>query len=502
MTRFANLGAALYAATPERTALIDLGGGTGPRSYSFADIERLSSATAHALSRRGLARGERVAILSANRAEFLLAFLGTMRAGFVSVPINHKLPPETVAAVLDDCDARLVFADAERRASLSAGLPVISLEDFDDFLAPVRAMGPFASFAPAPSEPAMFLYTSGSTGRPKGVVLSHRSHLWVLDVRSRAPQLDKRRTLVAAPLYHMNGLAISQLSLASGGMLALLPGFTAQSYVEAASTYRITTLTAVPPMVAMILRESELLARADLSAVTSIRMGSAPVTQALMDRTRAAFPGAAIVLGYGTTEAGPVVFAPPPGGGPMPDTSLGCAHPQVSLRLVRDGVTVADEGVLEMRCPALMEGYHKLPEATARVMTADGFYITGDVFHRDADGVFTFVGRADDMFVSGGENIYPAAVETVLESHPAILEACVVGVPDEIKGEKPVAFVVLRPGATLTEDAARAHVLAHAPAYAHPRRVYFMPALPLAGTNKIDRRALRQLAMQPEGMDR
>jgi acyl-coenzyme A synthetase/AMP-(fatty) acid ligase len=149
-----------------------------------------------------------------------------------------------------------------------------------------------------------------------------------------------------------------------------------------------------------------------------------------------------------------------------------------------------------------MEGYHKLPEATTRVMTVDGFYITGDVFRRDADGVFTFVGRADDMFVSGGENIYPAAVETVLESHSAILEACVVGVPDEIKGEKPVAFVVLRPGATLTEDAARAHVLAHAPAYAHPRRVYFMPALPLASTNKIDRRALRQLAMQPEVMDR
>ncbi len=497
MTSLTNLGAALYSVRPERTALVDLGGGTGPRTYSFAQIERLSGAVAHVLSRRGLTRGDRVAILSANRAEFLLAFLGTMRAGFVSVPINHKLPPETVATVLEDCDARLVFADAPRRASVPAGLPVIGMEDFDDFVTPGVSMGNFAAVGPALSEPAMFLYTSGSTGQPKGVVLSHQSHLWVLEVRGRAPHLDERRTLVAAPLYHMNGLAISQLSLASGGLLVLLPVFTARGYIEAAATSRVTTLTAVPPMIAMMLREPDALVHADLSSVTSIRMGSAPVTQALMDRIREAFPDVAIVLGYGTTEAGPVVFAPHPGGKPTPDTSLGCAHPAVSLRLVRDGVTVADEGVLQMRCPALMNGYHKLPEATARVMTPDGFYITGDVFRRDADGFFTFVGRADDMFVSGGENIYPGAVETVLESHPAILEAAVVGVPDEIKGTKPVAFVVLRPGAALTEAAARAHVLAHAPAYAHPRRVFFLPALPLAGTNKIDRRALRQLAMQP-----
>jgi acyl-CoA synthetase (AMP-forming)/AMP-acid ligase II len=210
---------------------------------------------------------------------------------------------------------------------------------------------------------------------------------------------------------------------------------------------------------------------------------------------RRLFPNALITNGYGTTEAGPVVFAPHPDGLPTPDTALGVAHPDVSLRLVRDGVEVADEGVLQMRCPALMNCYHKLPEATAKAMTADGYYHTGDVFARDANGFFSFVGRADDMFVSGGENIFPGEVETILESHPAIMQACVVALPDEIKGTKPAAFVVLRPGAAADEDSVRRFVLDRAPAYAHPRRIWFVPELPLAGTNKVDRKALLGRAM-------
>ena len=165
---------------------------------------------------------------------------------------------------------------------------------------------------------------------------------------------------------------------------------------------------------------------------------------------------------------------------------------------MRGGEAVADEGVLQMRCPALMNAYHKLPEATAKAMTPDRFYITGDVFQRDANGFFSFVGRADDMFVSGGENIYPGEVETILEAHPAVAQACVIALPDEIKGTKPAAFVVLRPGAAADEDGLRQYVLAHAPAYVHPRRVWFVPSLPLAGTNKIDRKALLRQALEGE----
>jgi acyl-CoA synthetase (AMP-forming)/AMP-acid ligase II len=242
----------------------------------------------------------------------------------------------------------------------------------------------------------------------------------------------------------------------------------------------------------MMLRERELLAKSDLSAVEAVRMGSAPLTQSLIDQVRAVFPKAAISNGYGTTEAGPVVFGPHPEGIPQPELSTGYPHPDVQLRLVRDGHEVEDEGVLEMKCGALMTHYHKLPDVTAKAMTADGYYRTGDVFRRDENGFYFFVGRADDMFVCGGENIYPGEVEKMLERHPGIHQAAVIPVPDELKGHKPIAFVVRAAGAELDEQAVKSYALAHAPAYQHPRRVLFVDEMPLAGTNKIDKRRLAQ----------
>jgi long-chain acyl-CoA synthetase len=154
--------------------------------------------------------------------------------------------------------------------------------------------------------------------------------------------------------------------------------------------------------------------------------------------------------------------------------------------------------VLEQRCPGLMNGYWNRPELPPPV-TEDGFYVTGDVFRRDADGFHFFVGRADDMFVSGGENIFPGEVEKLLETHPAVEQSAVIAVDDAIKGQKPVAFVVLRPGAAADEAALKAHVLANAPAFMHPRRVWFLRRLPLSGTNKVDKAALAALARDGAG---
>jgi acyl-CoA synthetase (AMP-forming)/AMP-acid ligase II len=153
------------------------------------------------------------------------------------------------------------------------------------------------------------------------------------------------------------------------------------------------------------------------------------------------------------------------------------------------------QGVLEMKCPAVMLGYHNRPDVRSPI-TPDGFYVTGDVFRRDADGFHYFVGRTDDMFVSGGENIYPADVERMLERHPAVSHAAVVPVDDEIKGQKPVAFVILRAGAAASEDEIKRFALANAPAYQHPRSVWFVDELPLASTNKVDRGALRRTAAE------
>jgi long-chain acyl-CoA synthetase len=242
-----------------------------------------------------------------------------------------------------------------------------------------------------------------------------------------------------------------------------------------------------------MLREHDLLARTNLSSVEFIRMGSAPVSHSLMEAIRQALPQASVTNAYGTTEAGPVVFGPHPKGLPQPEMSVGYPHPKVELRLVDGANRQAGQGVLEMKCPAVMNGYHNRPDVKPP-FTPDGFYVTGDVFRRDEEGFHYFVGRTDDMFVSGGENIYPADVERMLERHPDIAQAAVVPIDDEIKGQKPVAFVVPKPGRSPSEGEIKRFALANAPAYAHPRFVWFTEELPLASTNKVDRGALHRLA--------
>jgi long-chain acyl-CoA synthetase len=472
-----------------KVALIDLGGEHSPREFTFAAIDEMANGVARALSRRGLNRGDRVALLSANRAEYLAAYCGIMRAGFVAVPVNFKFPRETIHFIIRDAGAKLVFCDAARAADCPQNIAHVTFgAEFDAFLDP----GPFQGVAPRKDEPAMFLYTSGSTGTPKGVMLSHQSHIWVVETRL-APGLDRHRYLIAAPLYHMNALALAKLACAAHATIVLLPQFDARAYIAAIGQYRCTWLTAVPPMIAMMLRERDLLARTDLSSIEFVRMGSAPVSSSLMAALHAALPRAAVTNAYGTTEAGPVVFGPHPHGLPQPQLSVGYPHPKVALRLADGENRDAEQGVLEMKCPAMMLGYHNRPDF-APPITSDGFYITGDVFRRDADGFHYFVGRTDDMFVSGGENIYPADVERMLERHPDIAQAAVVPIEDDIKGQKPVAFVIRKAGHALDDESVKRFALKHAPAYQHPRFVWFIDELPLASTNKLDRSALQRMA--------
>lgn len=487
------------AKDPGSVALIDCFDWSRPREYTHGEIDRLADACARGLAKRGCMRGESVAILSANRAEFLIAYFGIMRAGLVAVPVNHKFPRETIEFVLRDSGTRLAFSDRDRRASAPEGLPVIEFDAPDgassgwsSFLDP----GDFATVVPEPGETAMILYTSGSTGRPKGVPLSHAGHLWAVMSRLRGGPYDKERLIVAAPLFHMNALGTSKFVFAAHASMVLMPQFDAKKYIEAIGRFGVTWLTSVPTMLAMAMREQDTLTATDLSRIRYVRMGSAPTTQKLIDSIKRTFPKAVVSNAYGTTEAGPVMFGPDPGGKPKSDMTLGWPLPQVEVRTIDAGGHEADEGVLWIRTPANMAGYLNLPDKTREVMTPDGWYISGDVFRRDAAGAYMFVGRADDMFVCGGENIYPGEVEHLLERHPDILQACVVPVPDELKGEKPFAFVVLRPGSSLTESEVKQYALANAPAYQHPRAVVFMPELPLAGTNKVDRNVLRRMAVE------
>jgi len=492
-----NLGKLAAASQPaDDVAIIDCIDFDRPRTYTHGDIDRLADACARGLLRKGLARGDTVALMSVNCAEFVIAYLGIMRAGMVAVPINYKVAADTLALILDDCKARLAFVDAARQPQLPTGVDTQRLDDGPAWRAFLDE-GPFDTVVPAPGECAMILYTSGSTGRPKGVQLSHDGQLWTIRSRlATRASFAGERFIVAAPLFHMNALASVKFALAGQASIVLLPQFDACRFIEAIGRHGVTWVTSVPTMMAMVVNEKEALSRIDTGKVRYIRMGSAPASASLYAAVKQAFPNASLAGGYGTTEAGPIVFGPVEGRTP-PVGGLGWPLPGVEVRLVdargRDAGP-GEEGELWMRTPANMTGYLNLPEKTAEVLTPDGWYKSGDVFRRDAQGCYYFVGRVDDMFNSGGENIYPGEVEQVIARLPEVMQVSVVPVRDEIKGYKPVAFVVRRAGADLTEAQVKAFVLANAPAYQHPRRVYFVDALPLASTNKVDRKTLIALA--------
>jgi acyl-CoA synthetase (AMP-forming)/AMP-acid ligase II len=496
MSHFRNLGDLIPRDKDlSKTAIIEYDG-SRERAFSYAEIDGIAKGVARALTGRGLKHGDRVAILAANSAEYVAAYFGIMRAGYVAVPVNFKFPPATIDFILRDCGAKLVICDPARRQSCPTALPIVvfqgeGTESFKAFL----DVGEFETVAPAPNEPAMFLYTSGSTGVPKGVVLSHESHIWVVDTRLKGQDLSSQRFLIAAPLYHMNALALTKLAVAGYATIVMLPQFTASTYIKAIGKFRCTWLTAVPPMIAMILREQDLLKQTDLSSVQFVRMGSAPVSAKLMADLHRMLPKAKVTNAYGTTEAGPVVFGPHPQGLLQPEDSVGYPHPDVQVRLVDGDNRSSDDGELEMKSPAIMLGYHNRPDVKTPI-TEDGFYRSGDVFRRDKNGFHYFAGRTDDMFVSGGENIFPTDVERMLEKHPDVAQAAVVPIDDDIKGQKPVAFIIAKEGHEPDPNEIKQFALANAPAYQHPRFVWTIQHLPLASTNKIDRGELRRMATE------
>jgi long-chain acyl-CoA synthetase len=494
MPVFVNLGdIADRSKDPDSIAVIDVSKPIDARMVTHRTIDATANAVARSLVKRGYNRGDRIAILALNRWEYLATFFGIMRAGLVAVPISNRFPQSMIEYVLENCDARLIFSDESTRALYKGDTPVV---DFDDDFGSWIEPGVFAAVTPEPREAALFLYTSGSTGLPKGVVLSHQSHVWVTAKRIEGVDFAVHRLLVAAPLFHMNGLCISIMTLAGHGTIVMLPRFSARGYLEAIDQYRCTWLTGVPTMLAMALQEKELLASIDTSHVTILRVGSAPFSQGAAVAAARAFPNAVIVNGYGSTEAGPLLFAPHPGKKPTPPGSVGCRHPDVSFRLVDGENLDATEGVLQIKCLGMMNGYHNLPKKTAEAFTSDGYYVSGDVMRRDPDGFYFFVGRQDDMFFCGGENVCPREVERILELHASVQQACVVPVPDALKGSKPFAFVVLRPGSSASVQELKEFSLKHGPAYQHPRFIEFIEQMPLTGTAKIDTKRLAQRAAE------
>jgi acyl-CoA synthetase (AMP-forming)/AMP-acid ligase II len=433
-----------------------------------------------------------------------------MRLGAVSVPLNTRMGDEALRYVLEDAEATALIANramAERAAVIAPTVarlkhvivdaaPADGFIAYDDFLA--SGTPAFARPATGFDDICMQPYTSGSTGKPKGVLLTHGGQVWNADVLRKAMLIDEgERALVAVPLFHKNAMvgAVKPFLLA-GGSIVILPGFDAREVIRAIDRHRVTYMTGVPAMYKMILAETAALAGHDVSSLRFAVCGSAEVPEELLDEFKRAFPRAGIAESYGLTEGGPV---------PLTNTrwglkkrgSCGMSFPGSEVRLVDGGRDVAVDhvGELLVKNPGLAAGYWKLPEVTAKKFR-DGWLHTGDLLRRDADGYYYFMGRRDDMMNVAGENVYPKEVEDILLAHPGLRDACVVPAPHGTKGAVPVAFVVARETGRPSEDDVKRFFLGRGAPYAHPRRVVFLDALPLGGTGKIDRNALRARARE------
>ena len=477
----------------------------GDLVVTYAELEQRIQRTAAALAGLGIGKGDRVLLLFRNDHRFAECLLGVLRTGAVAVPANVKLGPDPLAYIAEHSESVAAIGHGELVEQVPPRRDTLVLDStYDESVA--AAPAEFATVEVDPDrDEALLMYTSGSTGRPKGVRLSHANKWW--QAASAAETMlwkPSDKALVTGPLYHANALWACLLPmLYVGGSLVILPGFEPSGVLEAIDRYRPTYTSGTPSMYAMLLAERETLARCDVSSIAVLECGSAPVPEELMVELKRTF-GCDVCETYGLTEGGATLITPRWGIKKLGSTGLPVPGVEIQIISLETGGECApgEVGELWSRCGANALGYLKQPDVTAEKFTGDGWLKTGDLVTADEQGYVYFRGRVDDMISVGGENVYPKEVETILLEHPAVADVCVVPAPHAVKGAAPIAWVVLHGDEEAGEDELKEWFLARGPAYAHPRRVFFLDRLPVSGTNKVDRKALTDETARriPEGL--
>jgi len=482
----ADLVADAAAKAPGRAALVDTASG---RTLTWEQTDRAVNAFAARLVAAGLEAGDRVAVVLPNSAEFCVAVFGILRAGGITVPAAAQSPE--LPGLLGDSGARFV---------VGGQVGDIEAPDLD------------AAAEPHPvtrggEDIAVLCYTSGTAGAPRGVMLSHRALLSNVDQCARlqpAPVTANDRVLLVVPLFHLYGLGPGLFQVAAAGATAvLLEGFGTERALTVCAERRVTALVGVPAMYQALTAASPDRLAEGLATVRLLTSGAAPLAPAILSAIRQA-TGLPVYEGYGLTETGPVLTSTLVGGAAKAG-SVGRPLPGIELRLVdSDGRPVGapqdpdepgwfdgdepETGRVAARGPNLFSGYW--PDG-AHGPDEDGWFRTGDVGYLDADGDLRLVDRANDLIIVNGFNVYPNEVERVLDELPQVAESAAVGVPDERTGEQVIAVLVLRDGATLTEDEVREHCAQRLARFKVPRTVRFVDELPHSATGKVRRASLR-----------
>ena len=483
--------------TPHRTAIVDR---VRDRRYSYADLDTSADCWARILVSLGVRAGDRVATLTGNRVETIALFFGATRVGAVLVPLNWRLAaPELARIIADAAPAVLVSEDRFRSLGEAVTLAAASNVRWLDLDADAPALQRKAADFAAPQygmtadAPAMLLYTSGSTGKPKGAILPHRQIYYNAVATTTGWELGATDiAIVANPLFHTGGWHVFSTPLwHRGGTIVLFDQFEPAAFLDAIADERVTVAFGVPTQIAM-LTQSASWGRA-LPSLRFLISGGAPCPEALGTRIRDA--GIRFRQGYGLTECGPNCFAISDEEALRRPGAVGWPAPFLEMRLIEgSGTREAGEGEageLLLRGPQMFGGYFNDPVRTAEAIDAEGWLHTGDLATRDADGAYRICGRKKDMFISGGENVFPGEVEAALSECPGVAEAVVVGVPDEKWGEVGRAFVVPRNGDVLLADDVVTFARRRLGGYKVPKAVIVVAELPRLGSGKADRAALK-----------
>jgi fatty-acyl-CoA synthase len=481
--------------TPDKTALVDR---MSHRRWSYAELNDASDRWALLLSARNVGAGDRVAVLSGNRPDVVALYYGCARVGAALVPLNWRLSVAELGRVLDDADVSLIVGEdrfAKVRAAVTVPPPWIDLDtEAPAVLATSVEPISYVASPNAVEAPAMILYTSGSTA-PFGLpVLSHRQILFNAIATTTGWQLGADDVApISTPFFHTGGWHVFATPLwYRGGTVVMFDGFDPASFIDGLAEEGCTLAFGVPTQLVMLL-ESEAWGR-DLPKLKWIACGGAPCPAQLAARVRANYR---LRLGFGMTEFGPNCFATSDEMALAKPDSVGWPMPFTEMRLVDEidhRVPDGEVGELQLRGPQLFSGYLHDPTRTAESHTEDGWFRTGDLASRDADGAFTIRGRRKDMFISGGENVFPGEVEAALVDCDGVAEAVVVGVAHEKWGEVGHAFVQPRSGAYVTPEELLAMLRVKLAHYKVPKTLVLVAELPRIGSGKIDRSELKSRA--------